>query len=1003
MVTKKFLLEFKKLNAKQKEAVEAIEGPVMVVAGPGTGKTQIIAMRIANILKETQSDAGNILALTFTNSGVWAMKKRLLEIIGPASYKVHIHTFHSFCNEVIQTFPEKFIFSDQINQLGDLDQILLIREILANTDFKILKTPKSPYHYQGSILDSIKKLKQENISPQNFRKTVFKEIQAIKTSDDLLNEKGINKGKIKTKYVDELNQLEKDLELALAYELYQKKLAQTGQYDYADMIIFVAEKLKKDKELLSYFQEKFQYILVDEYQDTNSAQNEIVRLLARFYSEPNLFVVGDDEQSIYRFQGAALENILDFVKHYPAAKIIVLTENYRSGQKILDASRNLIQNNEHQIFNLLKIEKKLISKKEITDKIYTAQFSNNMVEDFFIVEKIKQLIKKGIDPSEIACIYKEHKDSDNLAELLSKHNIAFSQNNSENVLDDADISKIISLLTVIDNPYNGPKLFEVMNFSFLNLNQLDIYRAANLASQQRQELFEIITSKKIHFNNQKQINKLVRLILSGLTDFHNKTFAQAFENLINECGYLDYLLSLPDAPIKLNRLKSLFDEIKMLNRKNKNMSLRVFLQFIEDIQTNNLKIAEEPLDVSMAGVKLITAHQSKGLEFSHVFIMHLTDGHWGNKQKKQMIKFPNGLLKNQSTIGEAEEEERRLFYVALTRAKKELFLSFAEHYRENATQELPSKFVAELPTKLLTKIKAEPFEKQFIKRLKSSLKPRVWHPAKDMKKFLTELAQKYVLNATALNAYLVCPKNFFFDQFLKVPKVKNYNLAYGSAAHFALERFFKKQKQTLKLPSKNYFLKEFKVGLDKEILTESEYQQAVKQAKNYLEKYFDFYKAEWSRKTPLALEYNFGFHNVHYETIPINGKIDKIEILDKLSKQVKIIDYKTSSPKSLNHLLGKTQEKDISFLYQAYFYKLLAESDPLFEWEISEVEFDFLTPVDNKFKKVSLPIDKDDYEIFKKTVKDVYGKIQRLDFDPQSELCKIHGNDCVYQEFCENS
>lgn len=1004
MITKNFFKEFERLNEKQKEAVEAIEGPVMVVAGPGTGKTQIIAMRIANILKETQIDAGNILALTFTNSGVWAMKKRLLEIIGPPSYKVHIHTFHSFCNEVIQTFPEKFIFSDRINQLSDLDQILIIRDILAKTDLKFLKTPKSPYYYQAAILDAIKKLKQENINPLDLKKVVLKEIKAIETADDLYHDKGPAKGKFKTKYAELFHQMYRSLELAKVYSLYQEQLKKMGVYDYADMIIFVAQKFKTDKELLSYYQEKFQYILVDEYQDTNSAQNEVVRLLARFYKEPNLFVVGDDEQSIYRFQGAALENILDFVKHYPSVKTVILKDNYRSGQRVLDASRELINHNQNQIFNLLKIDKQLLSHTlKKNDKIYFASFSNNMVEDFFIVRKIKELLRKGVLASEIACIYKEHKDGNDLADLLSKANIAFSQNSSENVLNDPDIIRIIDFLTVVDNPYNSEKLFEIMNFSFLGLNQLDVYRATNLASQQRRDLFDILTSKNLKFNNRKKINNLVKLILGSLTDFHNTTFSQAFENLINDSGYLDYLLSLSDAPIKLNRLKSFFDEIKIINSKNKKLNLKAFLQLMNDLQENNLKIAEEPMDVNLNSVKLLTAHQAKGLEFEYVFIMHLTDNRWGNKNKRQLIKLPSGLLKNQTTTEENEEEERRLFYVALTRAKKSIFLTFAEHYRENAAQELPTKFISEIPQKFISKIKTDSLEKQFIHRLTASLKPKIWHPAKDMKIFLSELAQKYILNATALNAYLLCPKNFFFDQFLRVPKVKNYNLAYGSAAHFALERLFKKQKQDLKMPSKKYFLRMFIKGLDKEILSDRDIEQAVAQAKNYLSKYYDFYSDTWVKSIPLALEYNFGFHNVHFETIPINGKIDKIELLDKSGKQVKIIDYKTSSPKSLNHLLGKTQEKDTSFLYQAYFYKLLAENDPLFEWQIKEVEFDFLTPVDDKFKKVIIPIDKNDYDKFKETVKEVYTKIQKLDFTPETKSCNHHSCECIYKNFCENS
>jgi len=1000
MINKTFFKEFKRLNAKQREAVEAIEGPVMVIAGPGTGKTQILAMRIANILKEAQIEPGNILALTFTNSGVWAMKKRLLEIIGPASYRIHVHTFHSFCNEVIQTFPEKFVFADRLNQLSDLDQVLIIQDILTNTDFKKIKVFKSPYYYQKTILDCIKQLKQENISPGAFKKIVTKAIKEVESLPDLRHEKGASVGEIKTKYTTRLEQLAKNLELAEAYALYQKELTRLGQYDFADMIIFVAQKLKKDKGLLSFYQEKFQYILVDEYQDTNSAQNEVVRLLASFYDQPNLFVVGDDEQSIFRFQGAALENILDFVKLYPQTKIIVLKDNYRSGQAILDASRSVIEHNTQQIFSLLHIDKKLLSQTATKAQIFAAQFSSNSIEDFFIFREIKKLLRRGVDPSQIACIYKEHRDGAGLADLLARQEVPFSQNNSENILKDHDIFKIINFLRAIANPHQNDNLFEIMNYSFLNLAQLDIYRLANFASIQRKDIFDILTEEhSIELKHPASVKRFLKCLLSSLTNFHNQTFAQAFETLINDCGYLKYLLSLPDAPIKLNRLKSLFDEIKVLNTKEKGLNLRSFLDYIDELQKNNLAILEEPLDINFSGAKLLTAHQSKGLEFEYVFILHLTSGRWGNSLKRQLIKLPEGLLKNQTTAEESEEEERRLFYVSLTRAKKTLYLTSAEQYRENTSREMVSNFVNEIPTKLVKKIKTKPYEQQFAKRLKVSLSAPPKHN-QDLKKFLKSLAEKYILNATGFNAYLTCPREFFFNHLLRIPRVKDFNLSYGTGIHFAMEQFFKKQIKDLKLPSKQDLLKFYKTGLNREILAPKDFDRALKQGQKNLSEYFDFYSSEWKKKIPLAVEYSFNYHNVHFEDIPINGKIDKIELLEKGEKRVKIIDYKTGQPKSLNHLLGKTQEQDMSFLYQAFFYKLLAENDPLFTWTVSEVEFEFLTREHDKYFKVNLPIDQASYDNFKAELHRVYSEIFKLQFEPDRSICRKRHGQCNYLEIC---
>jgi len=1003
MVSQKFLKELKKLNAKQREAVEAIEGPVMVLAGPGTGKTQILAMRIANILKETQTEPGNILALTFTNSGAWAMRKRLLEIIGPESYKIHVHTFHSFCNEIIQTFPEKFIFSRRLEQLNDLDQILYLRQIIDEANLEKIKTLKAPYFYQDAILDSITKLKQENIKPQNFKKNVLKDIETLNKVDDFYHDRGPNKGKIKAKYADQKEQLFKNLELAYVYNLYQEKLRTEGRYDFTDMILFVIAKMKKDHELLSFYQEKFQYILVDEYQDTNSAQNEVVELLAQFYENPNLCVVGDDEQSIFRFQGAALENILDFLNHYKQTKIIVLTDNYRSGQKILDLSRAMIEKNQNQIFNLLNINKKLESQNKIQSEIYLANFSNGQVEDFYLAEKIQKLIKDGVSPAEIACIYREHRDSEDLAKLLAKYGIPFSQDFSDNILDDLEIKKIINLLKIIDNPYNDAEIFEVMHYSFLKFNILDIYRVANTASQRKKSIFEVLLSKNdVKYQNHQSIKHFLNLVKKTTANFYNQTFSHAFEQILKESGFLNYLLKFTDAPIKLNRLKSLFDEIKNLNIRQNNLNLKSFLHYLNQLKENNLKIKEKLLDIYFQGVRLISAHQAKGLEFEHVFIFHLTDNHWGNKNIRQLIKLPKNLLKIEHDA-DKNEEERRLFYVGLTRAKKNLYLSWADQYQNLTGRAVPSQFLTELNQNLTKRINTKVFENNFTKRLKMSLRPEKFIHNKDLNNFLKNLAEKFVLSATSLNAYLNCPRQFFYNQLLRAPKVKNFSLAFGSAVHYALELFFKKQIKDLHLPGKKQLLNFFREGLKQEILTDTDFKRAIMQGQKNLSQYFDYYRAEWVKKIPVAAEYNFGYHHVHFDLIPITGKIDKIEILDKAARKVKIIDYKTTTTKSKNYLIGKTVEQDLSYLYQAFFYKLLAENDPLFPWEIGEVEFDFLTPTKNKFTKIIINIDSKEYEQFKQIVSKTYQAIQKLDFQVDKTKCQHQRFDCDYLDFCSDS
>lgn len=1014
MNEKEFEIEYNKLNTQQKVAVDTIEGPVMVVAGPGTGKTQILAMRIANILKKTQVSPSNILCLTFTNSGVQAMKQRLLRIIGPASYQIHVATFHTFCNEVISLYPEKFLTAKKLNQLTDLERIFLIQKIISENEYKSLKPFKAPFHYQKSIIAAIGNLKQENISPEKFAVLIERQFEAFDAIEDLYHDKGVNEGKLKAKYLTQKASLEKNRELADIYNKYQKELEKEGKYDFADMILFVLRAFDEDPEILSTYQEKYQYLLVDEYQDTNSAQNRIISILGSFYDNPNIFVVGDDEQSIFRFQGASLENILFFKEAYPETKIVVLENNYRSTQEILDISRGLIENNKNQIFNFLNISKKLISKKEENGQVALAEFSQGGVESFFVVKKIEELIKqKKVNPSEIAIIYKEHRDGAEIIDFLSKLNIPYILEIGGNILDDPEIDKIITYIRALNfgvKQSDNQSLIEILHFPFFGIFPLDIYKIVVASNKARTNLFDTISNSKtllsLELEEPDAIKEFVKVFLDCRNVANSANFAHAFEHIINATGYLNYLLSLNESVHHLNRLQSLFDEIKMTNQKDKSLKLSGYLKHIDLLQENELPIKERELSANYEGVHLMTAHKSKGLEFEYVFIPHCSDKHWGNKTKKELIKLPETILKTKPSKEENDEEERRLFYVALTRAKKQIYISYANSYgeSENPTLTVPSKFIGELPSNCVKQVHTKSYEDNFDERLLLSFAKKKWQPSEALSEFLTQIIHDFVLSPTALNSYLECPQKFFYDNILRVPKTKDFTQSYGTAVHKALELLFKKFKRDFKMPTKDEFIFDFKAALDEEIFTKEEAGRAVERGVEILSKYYDFYAEGWlKRGVPLNCEYDFSRHDVHFKNIPITGKIDRIDLIDKVSNRVKIVDYKTSSPKSLNQLMGLTKDKDTKLLYQAYFYKLLSETDPLFQWQVGEIEFDFVSPKDGKFKSVGLPIDKLQYDQFKKIVEETYDKIIGLEFHLEDQACKKSTGVCPYFKICHSN
>jgi len=368
---KKFKENYKKLNSAQKKAVDTIEGPVMVVAGPGTGKTQVLTLRVANILRKTDISPNNILVLTFTEAASASLRKRLASFVGAAAYAVEITTFHGFGNEIIKRYPEYFPRIIGARQINEVEQIALIEEAIGILNLNILKPFGDAFLYVRSIVSAIGHLKREGVGVEDFELIVKESFEDFENISDLYHDKGVYKGRMKAKYSNLRRQIEKNRELALVYRYYQDELLKQRFYDYDDMIMETLRSFKESPDLLNLLQEEYQYILIDEHQDTNNAQNRLIELLANFHSSPNIFVVGDEKQAIFRFQGASLENFYYFKNLYPDAELIILKKNYRSQQTILDAADSLLPGREKLITETI------LSKKPISFYFFSTMLSEN--------------------------------------------------------------------------------------------------------------------------------------------------------------------------------------------------------------------------------------------------------------------------------------------------------------------------------------------------------------------------------------------------------------------------------------------------------------------------------------------------------------------------------------------------------------------------------------------------------------------------------------------------
>ncbi len=1073
----RFIKLYTKLNLAQKEAVDQVVGPVMVLAGPGTGKTQILAMRIANILRnpDLQASPANILCLTFTESAVTAMRNRLIEIIGSEAYYVRIHTFHSFCNDIIKENPEKFL---TINPISELEKIQLFNEIIDSLDpTSPIKPFGEPYLYRSDLINLIQTLKRESISATKLLEATDHIEQFLKKNKDLIEDfisrhartiKDADcdsfieklyvanqdsgfvsliqdyrdhseriaefKNAVKDFYEKNLKEVPKQKELAKVYKAYQERLTTKKLYDFEDMILRVINQFKNDNDLLARYQEQYQFILVDEYQDTNGAQNQIIEFLTsdpltRINSQDNLepqqdaniFVVGDDDQSIYRFQGASVENIIYFYKRYQAnLKLVVLGQNYRSQQTILDVAHSGIDANEARVSKLIpSITKLLNSAGEASsyDLAKVELIKSVTIDDeiYHIAKAIQKLLKQGVSASEVAVLFRENKEALPLVDTLARMGIRARIEAGDNILEDLDIAQLIDLLRVISKPESYSSLiFNLLNYNFIlesedfseiGIREVFDLNRAKLQAGEKKPLIEVLLD---HPKFSAWANKILKL----KQESYNYKFDNLLEKVIKDFGYIDYILKQPNYVVRINRLDSLFKEVRSFMESPlrlgfkydtaKNFTIDDFISHIELLQENKLKIKAQGLKVEAEAVRLMTAHKSKGLEFEYVFIHSCRDKHWGNKPSRSKIKLPPKLIQETQSIlkDDSNEDDRRLFYVAMTRAKKKLYLSY--HIKNDNGQDIvPSLFVSEIANHqgvgLIDYTEQSVLTSDEAEKLTLKFTPRDDFAISQEAEYINSLLKDYKLSVTHLNNYLECPRKFFYQNLLRVPSAKNKHACFGTAVHEALFDLFVLMKtQETHNNGLELLLERFEHHLKEENLPEQEYNDSLGVGKKALTEYYEHYKDQFITRT--ELEYDFSSKGINLNGVILTGKLDKIEITDPVTKAVNVVDYKTGNPNS------KAQDLNPGGDYhrQIVFYQLLCDQghkSGQFPYTMQSGEIDFIQPgYGNKFIKRKINVASEDLDRLKEEIELMYAAVQEHKFGKTEDLDSCAR--CSFKNIC---
>jgi len=1004
----KFAENYQRLNAEQKKAVDKIYGPVLVLAGPGTGKTQVIALRIANILQKTDVNPFNILCLTFTNAGVKAMRDRLVKIMGVDGYKVVIHTFHSFCGEVMAMYPERFLFAKRTTQISDLQKINIGQEIIDNLEnIKYTRPLKSPYFFLPDMMKNVSALKREGLSPDDFATLVKKVYEEFLTHDEYYHAKGKHAGKMIGKYANKQKKIEKNQELALFYKAYQERLRENGWFDFDDMILSVLAEFKRDRSFLADFQERYMFVLVDEYQDTNGAQNKLLEFLAWENDQPNVFAVGDNDQSIYRFQGASLSNMLFFRDIFPGAEIVVLKNCYRCSEMIMNGAREMMQNTQEKIENYLQVKKDYIAQNKSEKKIMLAEFENDQVELFFLAEEIKRLIvDQKVLPENIAVFFRNNFDMYEVADVLKRYGIDCRLAAGEDVLASLDVKKVVKILGLLDGIKDNALLFEIMQFDFWELDAVDVM---SLFYENRREKFIWLWLQKNYAENQwrqpMSMANFVQVIQEMMNDRENSTFVQMIEKVIKNSGLLAKVAKSSDKFERLMNIKTFFDFVKESSHRDTSYDWRQLTVDMREMTENGIKIVRNELEFDGQAVNLMTAHGSKGLEFDYVFVYKCIDKYWSNARDNSKLSVIEEVIANEDAEDKLEEE-RRLFYVAMTRAKSGLYLGWSKSYGAGEAKKETSKamFVEEIGDRWTETIDTAKYHQQTEKWLDNyfGIVANKEELPLVSREYVAKILADYTLSPTGLNKYLKCPRQFFYEDVLRVPKAKSAILSFGTAVHSALENFYIDLKKSGEVPAKETLCQYYEKALTKEVMTDKERRKYEQQGKEYLIDYYDFYHDSF--RQPIFNEFSFSRGNLMLDQkARLTGKVDRVELLEDSDSRVRVVDYKTTKPKSVNQIKGQTKGGDGNYYRQLVFYKLLGELAGYFPYEIVETELDFVIPNDKGvFKKERFAITSQEVNELQELILRVWDDIQNQRFGCSQDAsnCKNHNRKCEFWDLC---
>lgn len=956
----------KDLNTEQKKAVTHTDGPLLIIAGAGTGKTKVITHRIAHLISTKRAKPEQILAVTFTEKAASEMEERV-DVLIPYSYSfVEISTFNSFGEGVLRNYGHELGYTVDINLLDDVEQAIFFREHLFQFPLDYYRPLSSPSRFIQDLLGTIKKLKQEDISPDSY----------IKHAEGLLRESG-----------DEVQKelASKHLEMAQVYAKYQELLKQEGKIDFEDQVQIVVSLFKKRPSILYDFQEKYKFILVDEFQDTNYIQFELLKLMAARHK--NITVVGDDDQSIFRFRGASLSNIMNFRDVYPDYKKVVLNKNYRSTQAILDSSYQLIKhNNPDRLEDRENIDKKLVSQIKSEEKsLHMLQFDTLSHEADHVAEIILEKTGEGFRYSDFAILIRRNTDAEPFLKSLNMKGIPFRFSGSRGLYTRDEIKILISFIKALTDFEDSISLFYLSLSEVYKVDPYDLSLISNFAYKKHiplHQVFKMVHEGKnpvvVSTDTQKKVSGIFRDLLHFVRLASSKNAGQVLFSFLEKSGYLKSLVKgggLPEE-MKTKNIRIFFDKVKNFSGLSENDSLFTFSHHLDLLQQVGDNPASAEADLDEDAVNVLTFHKAKGLEFPVVFMVSLIADRFPGRERREKIPVPDAMVREDlPTAGNPIQEERRLFYVGMTRAKRLLYLSWARDYGLKRLKHV-SPFVlealdsAQAPEETLRSSALEDIKRYASREAQPATIPGVKEDA------------VISLSFFRLDDYLTCPLKYKFRQIMRIPVLPHHNLVFGRTLHSVINYYLQKKISGKKVSEDELYAEYEKRWINEGFLSREHEDMRKKDGKEALHL---FYKREESQNAvPTLIEKDFRWF---LDDVKFTGRWDRIDIGEGGAI---ITDFKASQVKDQKDADKKTRASLQMRLYALSFSKV--RNERLREVRLHFLESDIVGAAQSAESEL---------EQAKSKIEEVKEGIRRQDFGSKPDWHNC--NYCDFKTICPDS